>query len=602
MNLWSKPQHILLNDRQLLVSIVVCVAGIGGLALGWHKSGAALILAGTTALALHVGWVIRPVIIRDASVLVIRLVGELRELESAPLIQQIFGRFFPSLRQVLAALDFCSRDPKVKTVLVEITGLGVGFATAQELGELLRVLHERGKRVIALLNGDAIGLREYMVAAGAGEIVANPNLSLTMVGLAAGGPFLKRALDKLQIETQTLQWKEYKGAAETFVRDKMSPALRESTESLINDWEKILVARVSAWRGISAEQVRELLNSGFLSTDAALGAGLVDRLGYFEDLQDQLDPGGKGKVFVSLFRYLWRVGYLSRIRRARRIALIYGVGPVITGDTVAGEFISGNEMAQMLQRASMDQRIAAIVMRINSPGGSAVGSDLVWRAVNQARQRNKPVVVSMGDVAASGGYYIASGADAIVAGHGTISGSIGVMYAKFNLGALLERIGVNFDFVKTTEASDALSPARALSPSELEQLDQLMGNLYRNFTAKVAQGRHLSDAKTEEVAKGRIWSGLAAHGHGLVDDLGGFQRAIEIAREKAGLAIGEPHELVLFHPPSRYLRTGLRLPRRFNARQSADLLFRTLQGWGAWAPALVKLASAHVPLLLCPFF
>jgi protease-4 len=593
---------MMLKDRQMLAAAAAFILGIVIFALGWRWGAAALIVASAAAIAFRLVWVIRPIRIRDASVLLIRLAGELREVESATLVQQVLGRFSPSFRQMLAALDFCGRDAKVKTVLVEITGLNVGFAMAQEMGELLRGLYERGKRVIVLLNGDTVSLREYLVAAGAGEIVVNPNVSLTMVGLAAGGLFLKRALDKLQIEAQTLQWKEYKGAAETFIREKMSPALRESTESLIKDWEEILIARLSAWRGFEADHARRLINSGFLGAQAALKAGLVDRIGYFEDLEGELDPDGRGKPLAPLPAYLRRVRYLSRTGRAARIALIYGVGPVITGDPVAGEFISGEELAGMLHLASTDRRIAAILLRISSPGGSAVGSDLVWRAVNQARRREKPVIVSMGDVAASGGYYIASAADAIVAGPGTVSGSIGVIYAKFNLGALLDRLGVSFDFVKTTEAGDALSIARALHADELEQLNELMGSLYRNFTTKVAQGRRLSDAQTEEVARGRVWSGVAAKSRGLVDELGGLQRAIEIAREKAGLAIGEPHQLVLVHPPGLRLRTGPRLPRRFDAEQEPALLSRALASWGVWAPALVKLAVGRAPLWLCPFF
>jgi protease-4 len=592
----------IVKDARLLGAAAAFALGAVIFALGWRLSGAALSVVGGAALAIYITWVIQPINIRPGSVLVLRLAGELREVEVAPFFRQVLGRFSPSLRQVIAALEFCGRDPRVKAVLVDITGLRAGIATAQELGELLRALQERGKRVIALLNGDAVGLREYMVAAGAGEVIANPNLALTMVGLAAGGLFLKRALDKLQIEAQTLQWKEYKGAAETLVRDKMSPALRESTESLINDWEKGLVERISAWRNLAAGRVRELINLGFLSAEQAREVGLVDRLGYFEELQDELDPGRRGRALVALITYLRRVRYLSRARRARRIALIYAVGPVITGEPVAGEFISGEELADTLRRASADRRISAILMRISSPGGSAVGSDLIWRAVAQARERNKPVIISMGDVAASGGYYIASAADAIVAGPGTVCGSIGVIYAKFNLGALLQRIGVTFDYVKTAEVSDALSLARSLSQRELEQLNQVMGELYRNFTARVAEGRRLSDVKTEEVARGRIWSGLAAKSHGLVDELGGFQRAIEIAREKAGLSPNQPHELVLFRPPSQQFRAGLRLPRRFGAERAPDLLASVVNSWGGWTPALVKLALSRAPLLLCPFF
>ena len=193
--------------------------------------------------------------------------------------------------------------------------------------------------------------------------------------------------------------------------------------------------------------------------------------------------------------------------------------------------------------------VEAIVFRVNSPGGSAVGSDLVWRAVRAAQGRGKPVVVSMGDVAGSGGYYVAAGADAIVAQASTITGSIGVVYAKFDVSSLMNQFGVNIERTKSHPVSDALSPTRAMTEDELRQLDGVIGHLYGNFTGKVAEGRKLDAEATENLARGRVWSGVAAKASGLIDDVGGMARAVEIAREKAGIPAGEAHEL-------RFLQSG----------------------------------------------
>ena len=353
----------------------------------------------------------------------------------------------------------------------------------------MRAAQAGGKRVIALLRGDDAGLREYLVAAGAGEIVANPDTMLTMLGVATGGVFLKNALDKLKIQAQTLQWKEYKGAAETLGRDTMSPAVRESMEAIVADWEKILVEAIASARKLSPEKARELIAAGFVSAKFAVENHLIDREGYIEDIRAEFDPESKRKVFVSLARYRRHAIFTRERGQRARIALVHASGPVVSGEAPpTGEYISGVATAAQIDRASRDERVKAIVFRVNSPGGSAVGSDLVWRAVREAQGRGKPVVVSMGDVAGSGGYYVAAGADAIVAEPATITGSIGVVYAKFNLGSLLTELGVHFDFVKSAPISDAMSFARAMTDAELAQLNDTVGHLYSAFTAKVARG------------------------------------------------------------------------------------------------------------------
>jgi protease-4 len=274
---------------------------------------------------------------------------------------------------------------------------------------------------------------------------------------------------------------------------------------------------------------------------------------------------------------------------------------------MAGEFISGEGTASEILRASKDEKVRAIVFRVNSPGGSAVGSDLVWRAVREAQKRGKPVVVSMGDVAGSGGYYVAMGADAIVAEPSTITGSIGVVYTKFSLRKLLEYLGVGVDAVKTDEISDALSLSRPLSAEELAQLNRVVGELYGNFTAKVAEGRRLDAAQAEEIARGRVWSGVAARARGLIDEVGGLARAVEIAREKAGMKPEEAYELVPYPGPSLISALNVSFARA-GAGSSTQSEISLLREIGAelvgvpkrWLPALMRLLTRGGLMLLSP--
>jgi protease-4 len=423
-----------------------------------------------------------------------------------------------------------------------------------------------------------------------------------MLGVAAGGIFLRGAMDKLQLEAQTLQWKEYKGAAETFTRDRMSPELHESLEAIVGDCKEVLAARIAAARSLAPERAAELAGSGFLSMRAAIEARLIDRAGYFEDLRAEFDPDHKERVFVGLARYLRRVAYARRPGRDARLALIHGVGPVVAGEPpAAGDFLSGEAVAAQFHRAAADKSVRAIVFRVNSPGGSALGSDLVWRALSDARQRGKPVVVSMGDVAGSGGYYVAMGADQIVAGAATITGSIGVVYARFNAGRALANLGVAMEYVKSDQISDALSMSRALSPAELGQLNNAVGELYANFTAKVAQGRGLDPAQTEAMARGRVWSGVAAQRGGLIDELGGLEAAVEIARARAGIKDGERHELVLY--PARGVLASIRtMTASVQVPWGIGLAAETLGVPRRWTPAMLSLLVRGGALLLCPFF
>lgn len=578
-----------LKLRMAVATLVLIGAGALVGALGWHWLGGLLIFVGLAAAAAYLLVVVRPARLAPESLLRVRLSGALREHAAAPLLERLRGSQPPTLHQLREAFQEAAGDPRVSAVMIEIAGLHCGLASAQELHDLIGALNAAGKRTIALLEGDSPSAREYLIAAAASEVMANPDAMLTMVGLSAGGLFFKDALDKLQIEAQALQWKEYKGAAESFSRQDMSAPLRESIAAVLGDCERLMVEYVARARHLSEQTARALLTRGFIGAQAACAEKLLDRVGYSQDLLSSYGPDDKR--VVSLHRYLRRVRFRKDRGKLPRIGLVFGVGPVLTGDEpLSGEFISAVRTSAELLRAGRDERVKAVVFRVNSPGGAAVGSDLVWRAVGEVRRLGKPVVVSMGDVAGSGGYYVAAGADAIVAEAATITGSIGVVYVKFSLGALMRKLGVAVDLVKTAPMGDALSFARALDRGELQQLDHVMEELYGNFTAKVAEGRHLSPEQTEAVAKGRIWSGSAALSNGLVDALGGLDRAVALAREKAGLPPGQAVELATVGGGLSGLKAAL-MPGAGTADSWPRLLARATGVPEAWIPALGALCQ-----------
>jgi protease IV len=593
------------TTRETRVATLVAILIAAGTILlnhGWHTIGVVSFVAAIGLTAAFYLLVMRPSRIPHDAVLTLRLAGGIREDAPRSPLEQLRSRGVATLFDIRNAFEAAATDGRLRGVLVEICAPGFGLATAHELHELLRELVSKGKRVVAVLSGDQVTPRDYLIACGAGEVVANPDSALMMLGLSAGSFFLTDALNKLGIQVQTLQWKEYKGAAEMFTRQSMSPEVRESLEAVIGDCQSLLVQSVASARKMAPERVRELLGAGFMSVRGGCAAGLIDRAGYVEDIRTELEPEDQSKSkFVSLGRYLRHRSYVRDGRARPRLALIHGLGPVIVGEgPMAGEFLSGERISEEIRRAARDDQIKAIVFRVNSPGGSAAGSDLVWRAVREAQGRGKPVVVSMGDVAGSGGYYVAMGADAIVASPATLTGSIGVFYAKFSVPDLMQRVGVRLDVVKSDPVSDALSVGRSMTPAELAQLDEVIGELYSTFTAKVAEGRKLDPEATEQAARGRIWSGVAAKARGLVDELGGLGRAVALAREKAGLKPGEEHDLVLY-PPANLL-SALHLSVAHSEMpwvlSAAARMFELPE---RWTPALLSLVTRTGALLLSPW-
>lgn len=619
------------ENRVIVIVVVLALLSAIAFLLSWYWIGAVLFAVALAAAAAYFFLIFKPARIPLDSLLRIRLSGRVSEHSFGSLIDRLRGREFVTMHHLREALARAAIDPKLAAVMVEVAGAACGMASAQELHDLLAAVGRGGKRTIAVLDSEAAEPRDYLIAAGAREIIANADTTLMMLGVSAGSVFIKRALANAHVEAQTLQWKEYKGAAEITSREHMSPEVRESLEAVIDDWQRMLVDYVARARRLDPLRAAELINAGFLSSRTGQEAGLIDRLGHVQDVLAEFEAEEEGEErpplmarlmrraqprekqrrrgnrIVDLNRYLRRTSYLEDKRRRPRIGLVYGLGPVIAGEPPrAGEYISGQQTAAELMQASRDPRVRAVVFRVNSPGGSAVGSDLVWRAVTEVRRRGKPVVVSMGDVAGSGGYYVSAPADAIVAQPSTLTGSIGVVYTKLNLADLLERIGINVDYAKSSPIGDALSLTRPMTEGELQQLNQVMGEVYANFCSKVGEGRKLDPAQTEAVARGRVWSGTAAARNGLVDELGGMARAVELAREKASLAPHQEHELVLY--------SGLRGLMGMRALMGMRMTLAAEPHWLAgamaqiaglpeqWLPALAKLLSRNGVSLLCPWF
>ncbi len=600
----KKVSRRLWISREVRIGFIVALFALGGVyAVTHHARGLGLVLMGIAAAITAAFWyfVIRPARIPRDAVITIRLSGPIHEDPLLTPLDQLRRRGLLSMRSLRYALESVVADAGVKGIIVEIAGPEAGIATCHEIQRLLRAAHLRGKRVVALLSGDSAGVRDLLIASAASEVVANPDTMLELLGVAAGGVFLKSGLEKLGVHAQTLQWKEYKGAAETFSRDTMSPALRESLDAIVVDARKVLAGAIAEARSLPAARVDELLSAGFVTVPELVEAGLVDRAGYREEIRDSFDDSLESKIFISFNRYLRHAVHVRERGRRPRIAIVTASGPVIAGEAPAtGEYISAPAIAAELDRASRDEQVNAIVFRVNSPGGSAVGSDIVWRAVRQAQGRGKPVIVSMGDVAGSGGYYIAAGADAIVAEPATITGSIGVVWTKFSLANLLERAGVHFDFVKSSDNADANSISRAMTEPEIAQLDRAIGSLYGNFVSRVSEGRKLSFEQAEALAHGRVWSGMAAKERGLVDETGGFERAVEIARERANIERKQDIELVDYRAERQIF--GFRLAMGSEAMPPMVELMAHYLGLPArWAPATLAILARGGVMLLCPF-
>lgn len=448
-----------------------------------------------------------------------------------------------NLRELVDTLDRASKDNRVVGLVAKLGNHPMGMAQTQDIRDAILRFRASKKFTVAFAEtfGEfGAGNGAYYLASAFETIWLQPSGDVGLTGLSAESIFLRGTLDKLGIKPQLDHRKEYKNAMNQLTETKMTPAHKEATTAMLASLTNQLVAGIATGRNLTEAEVRALVDRGPFSSKEALQAKLVDQLGYRDACYAAIHQQAGSKAEL-----LYVATYAERFESPTRepdptIALVYGLGNITRGtsryDAMEGKAIMGSDsVAAALRAATEDKNIKVIVFRVDSPGGSYVASDTVWQEVRRAKQAGKAVIVSMGNTAASGGYFVAAAADKIVAQPGTITGSIGVYAGKIVINELLDKVGVSIDGVQQGQNANIWSFASPYTPAQWERLQTWLDRIYEDFTSKVAEGRHLPKEKVLQVAKGRVWTGTEAKAHGLVDEFGGLFDAIQLAKRTAGL-------------------------------------------------------------------
>ncbi|MBP7147782.1 MAG: signal peptide peptidase SppA [Acidobacteria bacterium] len=484
------------------------------------------------------------------SVVAIRLEGEVPETAGLNPFQQLFGRAL-DFRDLLDGVEKARTDPRIKTILLEVRAPALGWAQVEELRAALSRFRASGKNVVAFMEtagefSGATGM--YLVASAADRVVLAPPGDVGLLGVRVETPFVRGLFDKLEVTPQFGQRKEFKNAANIYTDQDYTPAHREATSRLLASLHEDVLAAVAADRKLTVPRVRELVDGGPYTGPEALENGLVDELAYRDEVLGQLEDAAGGKQpFVTLEQYLAHDRPHDSGRR--KIALVYAVGAIARGDSqddpLAGLVAGSDTITRALRAAREDDSVVAVVLRVDSPGGSYVASDLVRREVALTREV-KPVIASMGNVAASGGYFVAMQASQIVADSGTITGSIGVLAGKLVTERFWQdKLGIRFAGLQEGKNADFYSSQVPWDEADWRRMDAMLDRIYADFVAKAAEGRGIPAQELEPNAHGRVWSGKDALERGLVDSIGGLADAIELARAEAGLDPGDAYRVVV---------------------------------------------------------
>ncbi|MBK9167738.1 MAG: signal peptide peptidase SppA [Bryobacterales bacterium] len=477
-------------------------------------------------------------------------------------IAQFTSQKQPRLRDVVDALDKASGDSRVSGLLAHLGAAPISMAQAQEIRDAVGRFREKGKFTVAWSEtfgefGPANSA--YYIATAFDEIWLQPSGDIGLTGFLLESQFLKGTLDKLGLVPRMDQRHEYKNAMNVLTERKYTQPHREAMQAIAESWYRQLLRAVAEGRKMSEDQVRAVVDKAPLLGAEALEAKLVDRLGYRDEVYEKTkERAGSGAKLLYLSHYLDRAGRPHD--EGAVIALIYGVGGVQRGesefDPMSGPSMGSDTVAAAFRAAVDDRNVRAIVFRIDSPGGSYVASDTIWRETGRAKQAGKPVIATMSTLAGSGGYFVAMQADKIVAQPGTITGSIGVLGGKMLTTGFWDKLGISWDEVHLGQNATMFTGTRDYSPSERARWQGFLDRIYEDFTTKVAEGRKLPKEKVLEVAKGRIWSGEDAKNLGLVDELGGIDVAIRLAKAAANIPVDATIELKQY-PPKKKLAEAI---------------------------------------------
>jgi protease-4 len=462
-----------------------------------------------------------------------------------------------SIAELYPALRAARQDSGVRGLAVYIQDADLGLAKAQELRRQMMALRRAGKFVDCYLEtaGEGSnGTLAFYLATACEQIYLAPAGDLNLLGLYTETRFLRGAFDKLKIEPDFNRVGRYKSAVETYTQTQYSPEAQEALAAVLDGYYAQIVSAIAEARHKSDSEVRALIDGAPWSADEALARGLVDRLAYPDEFKAHLEKRvGRKPSWVAIEDYS-----PSPVLAGKRVAIVFALGEIVRGGGGSAPwtdevYLGSDDMARVLRDVGKDRSIAAVVLRIDSPGGSALASDLILREVEKLREK-KPVVVSMSDTAASGGYYIAARADKIVAEPASLTGSIGIFGGKLVTRRFEEEIlGVGHDTQKRGANADLYSSLQPYTPQQQVRVQQLMNRTYQAFVGHVAAGRRMSRSAVEGVASGRVWTGAAAQKIGLVDEIGGLDRAVEIARGQAHIGAGEAVGLDFYPPPPSWL-------------------------------------------------
>ena len=516
-------------------------------------------------------------------------------LSESPGAIGIFGEIDETLRDMIERIDRATKDKEVAAIILKIRNPAIGRGKLEELRSAILRARAAKKKVVAQLS--IATMADYLLASACDEIEMPESGSLIIPGIRAEASFYGGLFEKLDIEADMIQIGAYKGAAEPFTRKGMSDDFRKQYELLVDDLYAQIIETIATDRKLDKDKVKQLIDIGLFTADSAKEAGLVDTVAYDDAtvgrLKEQLEVDevevlakyGRKKVdtdfsgmmgFVKLFELMMGAEPSKRSSKNKKIALVYAVGPIMTGSSSAsmfgGEVVGSDTIVKALRKANDEETVAAIVLRVDSPGGSALASDLIWREIKRI---DKPVIASMGDVAASGGYYISMGCDKIYAEPGTITGSIGVVGGKIVTSGLFEKVGVNTEVISRGKNTGILSTESKFTDSERKAYKETMEDIYRQFTTKAAEGRGMNVKQLEKLAGGRVWTGSQAKKNGLVDEIGTLRDAILAAKKEAGMGEDDKAELLILPEPTS--------------------IFDELLGIQAAAPAIEKSVESVAP-------
>jgi protease IV len=518
------------------------------------------------------------------------------------------------LPDLLEGLKRAGDDDRVRALVVKVGSGRIGLAKIQELRGAIANFRRSGKLTVAWAEtfGDFVrGNLPYYLATAFDRIYLQPSGTLGLTGVAVEQVFLHDALAKVGVDFQSAKRYEYKSAADQLTETGFTGPAREAAKRLTESVAEQLTAAIAESRDKTPQQARELLDRGPFLAQQALDEGLVDALSYRDEVYEQVHKAaGADATLLYLHRYQ-RSHTLAELPRRfprnpreRVVAVIYAHGAIRHGRSGRGPFGGGgmgsDTVAAALRAAAGDERVRAVVLRVNSPGGSYTASDVIWREVVRVRAADKPVIVSMGDVAASGGYFIAAPADMIVTQPGTITGSIGVIMGKPVLREAFGRVGVKVETVAEGANATIFSSSRPFSDSEWERINTWLDAVYTDFTEKVASGRRMSRDRVHELGRGRVWTGADAVANGLADETGGLHDSIEIARRRAGLPDSAPVRVYPRLSPLDQLRPPESSEARPAAAAAAGLAAALFaDGWGpAWQFAARAGLPPYGPLML----